>query len=396
MTTPFLDLKQASVELRPELDEAYRRVMDAGSFILGEEVAAFEREFADYCQVRHCVSVGNGLDALHLALRGAGVGPGDEVIVPGHTFIATWLAVSYAGAVPVAVDCRADTYTLDPGAIVKAITPRTKALLPVHLYGLPADMDPILTIARERKLVVVEDAAQAHGARYRGRRVGGLGDAGCFSFYPVKNLGALGDGGAVTTNDDRLAEELRRLRNYGSTKKYQHDVIGVNSRLDEMQAAFLRVKLRKLDEWNERRCRVAQDYLRRLGSHSGLILPAVPAWAEPVWHLFVVRHANRGALQQHLAQSGIGTMIHYPVPPHRTAAYAGQAHRAEELTCADRLTQEILSLPMHPWLSSGEVERLCDVLHRTPDSLTEQDSCLPAKLMRGLRGPRRRTIGLPT
>ena len=260
MRIPFLDLKAASTELREELDAAYHRVMDSGWYILGEEVDAFEAEWAAYCGVRYCVGVGNGLDALHLILRAMDIGTGDEVIVPSNTYIATWLAVSYAGATPVPVEPDPRTFNLDPTRVEAAITPRTRALLPVHLYGQPADMDGLLEVARRHDLRVVEDAAQAHGATYKGRRCGGLADAAGFSFYPGKNLGALGDAGAVTTDDDRIADRVRALRNYGSRRKYYHDEKGYNSRLDPLQAAFLRVKARHLDEWNGRRAELASRY----------------------------------------------------------------------------------------------------------------------------------------
>jgi dTDP-3-amino-3,4,6-trideoxy-alpha-D-glucose transaminase len=359
---PFLELRCANEELRHELTEAFHRVMETGHYVLGPEVEAFEREFADYCGVKHCVTVGNGFDALQLALRAAKIGSGDEVVVPGHTFIATWLAVTNVGAVPVAVDCSLQTYTIDVGEMARAIGPRTRAVIPVHLYGQPADMDGVLELARAHDLVVIEDAAQAHGASYRGRRVGALGNAGCFSFYPVKNLGALGDGGAVTTDDDSLAESVRLLRNYGSQRKYEHESLGINSRLDELQAAFLRVKLRKLDEWNQRRRQVARVYEESLRALTGLTLPGVPQWAEPVWHLFVIRHAARDALQRHLARWGIGAMVHYPTPPHLSGAYSSDRFQYGRLRRTERLCREILSLPMHAWLSELEVARVCEAL----------------------------------
>jgi dTDP-4-amino-4,6-dideoxygalactose transaminase len=352
---PFLDVGASYRELRSELDAAYERVMGAGWFILGKEVAAFEEEFAAYCGVRHCVSVGNGLDALYLTLKATGVGSGDEVIVPANTFIATWLAVSYAGAIPVAVEPDLATYNLDAERARQALTPRTKAVIPVHLYGQPADMDPLLDLAGRHGLTVIEDAAQAHGARYRSRRTGSLGHAGCFSFYPGKNLGAYGDGGAITTNDPALADRLRLLRNYGSRRKYQSEVTGVNSRLDELQAAFLRVKLRKLDEWNERRTHLVAGYRRALGERPGIHLPEVVEGAESVWHLFVVRLPHRDALQQHLARAGIDSLIHYPTPPHRSGAYAAGGWKGGPLPLTERLAQEVLSLPLGPHLSETDV-----------------------------------------
>lgn len=364
MKVPFLDLQAPYAELRDEMDAAYRRAMESGWYILGRESAAFEEEFAAYCGVRHCIGVGNGLDALHLILRAMGVGAGDEVIVPSNTFIATWLAVSYAGATPVPVEPDAKTYNLDPSRIEDAITPRTRAIIPVHLYGQPADMDAINQIAAPYGIKVVEDAAQAHGARYKGRRAGSLGHAAAFSFYPGKNLGALGDGGAVTTDDRELAEKIRLLRNYGSTVKYFHEEKGVNSRLDELQAALLRVKLSKLDEWNERRKVLAERYLQTLEGTPGLALPFVPEYAQPVWHLFVVRHPRRDELQKHLTDAGIGTLVHYPVPPHRQEAYRELNHAEGSFPVAERIAREILSLPMGPHLSMEEADAVISAISR--------------------------------
>jgi dTDP-4-amino-4,6-dideoxygalactose transaminase len=357
MSVPFLDLKRTNRDMIPEMESAFRRVMESGWYILGREVEAFEEEFAAYCGTRYCVGVGNGLDALHLILRACDIGAGDEVIVPSNTYIATWLAVSYAGAKPVPVEPDEATYNMNPQRILQAITPRTKAIMVVHLYGQPADMDAINAIARHHRLKVIEDAAQAHGARYKGARVGGLGDAAGFSFYPGKNLGALGDGGAVTTNDEGLASRLRMLRNYGSRVKYHNEEKGFNSRLDELQAALLRVKLEHLDTSNAERARLAEGYLRRLAG-SGLILPFVPEWADPVWHLFVIRSRARDTLQQHLEHAGIGTMIHYPVPPHLQPAYAELGYRAGALPVAEYIHREVLSLPMYPGLGEAELERI--------------------------------------
>jgi len=353
MNIPFLDLKSAYLEIKEELDAAYHRVMDSGWYILGEEVEAFEQEFADYCGVKHCIGVGNGLDALHLILRAMEIGPGDEVIVPANTYIATLLAISYAGATPVPVEPDEKTYNIDPNRIEEAITSRTRAILPVHLYGQPADMDPIIAIANRHGLKVIEDAAQAHGARYKGKRIGGLGDAAGFSFYPGKNLGAFGDGGAVTTNDDVLADRVRDLRNYGSRIKYHNEVKGFNSRLDELQAAFLRVKLRKLNEWNERRKIIADLYRMGLVEVLDLTLPYVPDWAEPVWHLFVIRTPEQKRLQQHLADNGIQTLIHYPVSPHKQGAYRELSHL--DLPVTERIHREVLSLPISPVMSDRDV-----------------------------------------
>jgi dTDP-4-amino-4,6-dideoxygalactose transaminase len=350
---PFLDLGHLHQSIREPLDQAYRRVLDSGWFIMGPELEAFEAEFATYCEVKHCIGVGNGLEALHLLLRAYGIGSGDEVIVPSNTFIATWLAVSECGATPVPVEPSSDTHNIDPVAIGNAITSRTRAIIPVHLYGQPADMDPIVELANKHNLVVIEDAAQAQGARYNGRRVGSLGHAAATSFYPGKNLGALGDGGAVLTNDFVIAEKVKQLRNYGSKIKYQHDVAGYNSRLDEMQAAFLRAKLVVLDDWNARRREVAQRYTALLNG-GRLILPMVPEFAEPVWHLYVVRSNQRDALKQSLEQRGVSTVIHYPIPPHHQGCYL--AYRNLRMPIAEMLAKEVLSLPMSPLMSFDDVD----------------------------------------
>lgn len=358
MKVPFLDFVQPYEELKAELDEAYFRFMRSAWYILGREVEAFEQEFAAYCGSKHCVGVGNGLEALHLILRAYGIGEGHEVIVPSNTYIATWLAVSYAGATPVPVEPDPGTFNLDPARIEAAITPRTKAIMPVHLYGQPADMDPIMAIGRARGLKVIEDNAQAQGARYKGRRTGALGDAAGNSFYPGKNLGAFGDAGAVTTDDAQLADAIRTLRNYGSKKKYYNECKGYNSRLDEIQAALLRVKLKKLDEWNGRRRQVAEGYLVKFRGAPGLTLPQVPAWAEPAWHLFVVRHAKREILQDRLAQAGIGTLIHYPVPPHLSGAYQDAGWKAGDFPLAEDIAKTVLSLPIGPHLASDQADQV--------------------------------------
>jgi dTDP-4-amino-4,6-dideoxygalactose transaminase len=350
---PFLDVPASYAELDDELDATAHSVMASGAYILGPEVTAFEQEFASYCDTRHAVGVGSGLDALRMILLGYRVGPGDEVVVPSNTFIATWLAVSQAGATPVPVEPDERTHNITAAAIEPAIGERTKAIIPVHLYGLPADMDAIVELGRERGIPVIEDAAQAHGATYRGLRAGSLADAAAFSFYPGKNLGALGDAGAVTTNDDALAERVRMLRNYGSKRKYHHEAPGLNSRLDSLQAALLRVKLRHLDDFNERRRAVARRYLERL---DGVVLPDTPAWADPVWHLFVVRHPQRDALQMRLDEAGVETLIHYPIPPHRSGAYAPYA--GPPLPVAEQLADVVLSLPIGPHLSLDDVDRV--------------------------------------
>ncbi|KAI94085.1 erythromycin biosynthesis sensory transduction protein eryC1, partial [Rhodomicrobium udaipurense JA643] len=317
----------------------------------------FEAEWAGFCGAGHAVGVANGLDALILALRALDIGPGDEVIVPSNTYIATWLAVTAVGARPVPVEPDPATHNIAPACIAAAITPATKALLPVHLYGQPADLDPILTLARQHGIAVVEDAAQAHGARYKGRRIGAHGDVVCWSFYPGKNLGALGDGGAITTNSADLADRIRVLRNYGSRVKYQNEVQGVNSRLDPIQAAVLRAKLPHLDAWTDRRRAIAATYAEGLRD-SGLILPHVPDWADPVWHLYVVRSPDRAGLQKRLAEAGVGTLIHYPVPPHMQAAYAELGLAPDALPMARQLAEEVLSLPMGPQLALVDAVRV--------------------------------------
>lgn len=393
---PFLELKPGYIELKDEFDEAYHRVMDSGWVLLGKELEAFEEEFAAFCETKFCVGVANGLDALHLVLRAWDIGPGDEVIVPSNTYIASWLAVSYAGATPVPVEPDPITYNIDPARIEEAITSRTKAIMPVHLYGQPADMDPIMAIAEKHGLRVIEDNAQAQGARYKGRLTGGLGHAAGTSFYPGKNLGAFGDAGGITTNDPELAERVRTLRNYGSKVKYHHDMQGINSRMDELQAAFLRVKLRHLNDWNARRANLAAaystalaDYSSQLFSVSGFqLLPAVPEWASPVWHLFVIRHPQRDALQKHLANHGIGTQIHYPIPPHLSGAYAPKKLKSEKaeklkkdlpfqdfsvsafqhLPLAEQLASEVLSLPIGPHVPAEAPALVAEALSTFPNS----------------------------
>ena len=363
--TPFLDVGAAYRELKSEIDAAVARVLESGWYILGPEVEAFESEWAVFCEASEAVGVANGLDALTLALRALDVGPGDEVIVPSNTYIATWLAVSAVGALPVPVEPDPATHNIDPARIEAALTPATRALMPVHLYGQPADLDPILALAQQHGLSVVEDAAQAHGARYKGRRIGAHGDVVCWSFYPGKNLGALGDGGAVTTNRADLADRIRVLRNYGSRVKYINEVQGLNSRLDPLQAAVLRVKLAHLDSWNERRRTIAAAYADGLKA-GGPIPPHVPNWAEPVWHLYVVRSPDRDGLQQQLTAAGIATLIHYPIPPHMQQAYSNLALAPGALPIARQLAGEVLSLPIWPQLSDadvygviGEVQSFC-------------------------------------
>lgn len=355
MTIPFLDAGAGYRELRDDIDAALQRVAASGRYLLDAELASFEEEFAAYCANDHCVAVGSGCDALELSLRALDIGPGDEVVVPAHTFIGTWLAVSATGARPVAVDPTPDGLSLDPALVEAALTPRTRALMPVHLHGHPADLDPLLAIAARHGLAVVEDAAQAHGARYRGRRIGS-GHVVAFSFYPGKNLGAMGDGGAVVTGDSGVAERIRLLRNCGSREKYRHEVRSTHSRLDEFQAAVLRAKLPRLDAWNVRRARIAERYDRALGALPQLALPVTARWADPVWHLYVIRCAERDELRRRLERAGVQTLIHYPVPPHRSPAYADDPAGAPAGThpLSERLAAQSLSLPLGPHLGEDE------------------------------------------
>ena len=359
MKVPILDLKPAYAELRAELDAAYHRVMESGWVLLAKELESFEAEYATSVGAKHCVGVANGLEAMQLVLMALGVGPGDEVIVPSHGYIATWLAVTHVGAKPVPVEPDPQTYNLDPNRLAAAITPRTKVILPIHLYGQTADMEAINAIAAARGLFVLEDAAQSHGALCRGRAAGALGHAAGVSFYPSKNLGALADAGAVTTSDDQLADKLRHLRNYGSKVRYHHEYLGLNSRLSELQAAFLRAKLPHLPAWNARRALLAGRYLTQLRGVGDLVLPTVPAWAAPVWHLFVIRTAHREALQAHLASRDIGTQIHYPIPPHLSSAYAFAGWKPGAFPLAEKFAHEVLSLPIGPHHPPAQIDHVC-------------------------------------
>ncbi|MDP6944200.1 MAG: DegT/DnrJ/EryC1/StrS family aminotransferase [Myxococcota bacterium] len=356
---PFLDLVAQHAPIQEALDQAWRDVSRSGQYILGPQVARFEADFAAYCGTEHAIGVGSGLDALHLVLRAWDLGPGDEVIVPANTYIATWLAVSLTGATPVPVEPTHATANLDVSRVEAAVTPRTRAVVPVHFYGQPVDMDPLKAIAGRHDLMLLEDAAQSHGARYRGQRTGGLGDAGAFSLYPGKNLGALGDGGIITTDDDALADRLRALRNYGSPVKYAHSIQGVNSRLDALQAALLSVKLPHLDSWNQRRRSIAHRYLEGLADIEELTLPLSEPWAEHVWHLFVVRHPRRDALQAALADRGVEAFKHYPRAPHQCGAYAGLVP-PDTLPITEGLAASLLSLPVGPHLDDAAVDAVID------------------------------------
>lgn len=357
MTIPLLDVGAAYRELQPAIDGAIARVLSSGHYIGGEETESFEAAYANYCGAAYCVGVGNGLDALSLTLRAMDVGTGDEVIVASNGFIATLLAVSSTGAVPVLVEPDPLTHNLDPAKVDAAVTSRTRVLLPTHLYGQPADLDPLLAVARRHDLKVVEDSAQAHGASYKGRRVGAHGDAVTWSFYPSKNLGAMGDAGAVTTDNSELAARIRTLGNYGSSRRYVNEVRGVNSRLDPIQAAVLAVKLDHLEAWNERRRVVAAFYNRELAS-CDLTLPCVPDWATPVWHQYVIECDNRDALAARLNSAGIATLVHYPIPPHLQRAYSDLDVPRGALPIAARLAERVLSLPMGPHLGLDQAARV--------------------------------------
>lgn len=356
---PFLDLKAPYLELKGELDEAYQRVMQSGWYLLGSELSAFEQEFAAYCGSQYAIGVANGLQALELILRAYDIGPGDEVIVPSNTYIATWLAVTQVGATVVPVEPDIRTYNIDPARIEAAITSKTKAIMPVHLYGQAVEMDPIMQLADRYNLKVIEDAAQAHGATYKGKKAGALGHAAGFSFYPGKNLGAFGDAGAVTTNDAKINERIRLLRNYGSKVKYYNEEIGTNSRLDEFQAAALRVKLKYLDAWNARRKTIAEYYTDAL-KEMNIIRPVIIENSQSAWHLYVIRTGEREALQASLNERGIHTLIHYPLPPHKQKAYKSMDHW--QLPISEKIHNEVLSLPMGPHLRMEQAQAVVSAL----------------------------------
>ena len=360
----FLELKKVNASYQNEINAAIQRVIDTGWYLLGEEGKAFEKEFADYNGAEHCLGVANGLDALILILMGyremGVISKGDEVMVPANTYIASILAISRAGLVPVLVEPDSATYNIDPSRIEAAITTKTKAIMVVHLYGQCADMAPICVIASKYKLKVIEDAAQAHGASYMGRKTGALGDAAGFSFYPGKNLGAMGDGGAITTSDPQLAEVISALRNYGSHHKYHNKYKGMNSRLDEIQAAILRVKLKHLDDDNEKRRMIAKYYLDHL-SNLDFELPFIAEYGIPAWHLFVIRHKQRDLLAKYLLEHQIQTVIHYPIPPHKQIAYPELAHLSLPIT--ESIHREVLSLPISPVLMSNEITEVVTAIH---------------------------------
>jgi dTDP-4-amino-4,6-dideoxygalactose transaminase len=357
MKVPFLDLSSSYKELQPKIEDAVLRSLRSGWYVGGADVETFENDYATFTQSKFCVGVANGLDALQLALKALGVQPGDEVIVPSNTFIATWLAVSDCGAIPIPVEPDVLTCNIDCNLIESAITKRTKVIIPVHLYGQPADMDAVVGIARRYGLRVLEDAAQAQGAFYKGRPIGTHGDIVAWSFYPGKNLGAVGDAGAITTNDSDLADKVRVLRNYGSRQRYVNEVQGYNSRLDPVQASVLKVKLNYLREWNGRRAQIANRYTEAF-SGTRLVLPIVPAWADPVWHLYCVRHSRRDELRQALADRGVETLVHYPIPPHLQAAYASLGYSLGTFPIAESMANSLISLPIGPTMTEEQIQHV--------------------------------------
>lgn len=359
MNVPFLDLKKINMQHLDLFREEFNDVFNSGNYVLGNKVKLFEENFAKYNGVNYCITVNSGLDALTLVLKAWGIKAGDEVIVPSNTFVATWFAVCNVGASPVPVEPDFLTYNINPQGLEKFITKKTKAIIPVHLYGQPADMNPILEICKKFNIKVLEDAAQSHGARYFNKSTGSLGDAAAFSFYPGKNLGGIGDGGAITTNDKLLTEKLFKLRNYGSTEKYSHESLGFNSRLDELQAAFLNVKLKMLDHDNSQRVRVANRYLDLL-KFSNIQLPYVPDWADPVWHLFVIRTKNRQKIIEKFKKYNIESLIHYPVPCHKHKAFKGINFRSMKDT--ENMANEILSLPISPIMTDESIIYVCENL----------------------------------
>jgi len=367
---PYLDLKAQYHSIKPEIDAAIARVLESGQFVLGSEVAGFEEEFAAYCGTAECIALNSGTSALHLALLAAGVGPGDEVITVPFTFVASIAAVIYAGARPVLVDIDSRSFTMDPSVIEAAITPRTKAILPVHLYGQSADMDPIMEIARRHRLVVIEDAAQAHGAKYKGRPVGSVGDMACFSFYPGKNLGAYGEGGAVTTSNPEYARTIRMLRDWGQDRKYHHVLRGFNYRMEGFQGAILRVKLRHLERWTEARRTVVNLYNKHLAD-SGVEMPTEMPWGRHVYHVYTLRVDDRDGLQTALHANGIQTGIHYPVPAHLQPAYADLGYGRGAFPRSEEAAGQVLSLPLYPELSSQAVAEVAGAVKKVVANRTQ-------------------------
>jgi len=364
MNIPFVDFAPSNQQFREKALKTLEHVFDKGWYILGEQVQQFEQEYATYHNVKHCIGVANGLDALHIALRIKGIGKGDEVIVPSNTYIATVLSISFVGAKPVFVEPNPRTYNIDPNRIQEAITPQTKAIIPVHLYGQACEMDAIMQIAKKYNLYVVEDNAQAQGAMYNNKKTGSFGDVNATSFYPSKNLGALGDAGAITTSDDTYAYKCRVMRNYGSQKRYYNEVIGLNSRLDELQAALLRIKLQYLDQWNAERNAIAQIYLKELQNTGDLVLPVTADKATHIFHLFVIRTQYRNALQEHLQKNGVQTVIHYPVPPHLQECYQHLEYKKGDFPIAEALANTCISLPIFVGMTESQIQYVCDTIKK--------------------------------
>lgn len=363
MQVPYLDFEAVNQRLKPAMTDAWNEVIDSKWYIMGSQCQAFEEEYASYTGTKHSVGVGNGLDALTISLKALGIGPGDEVLVPSNTYIATWLAVSHVGATPIPVEPDARTYNITAAGLQPHINEKTKAIMPVHLYGQPCLMGPIMELAHKHNLFVVEDNAQAHGSTYQGIKTGSFGHANGHSFYPGKNLGAIGDGGGITCNDAELHNRIKMLRNYGSEKKYYNQVIGYNSRLDELQAAILRKKLTVLDEWTQERQQLAARYLQQLDTANGIILPFVEEETSPVWHIFLVRHAERDRLQAYMSENGIGTLIHYPVPPHLQEAYSDLGYQKGDFPIAEEIAETCLSIPLYYGMTHQQVDRVCEVLN---------------------------------
>ena len=363
MKVPFLSFDELHNPIKDDLKKAFSDVLNSNWFIMGNQLEQFEKEYAEWNNVQHCIGVSNGLDALILSLRALEIGPGDEVIVPSNTYIATALAVSHVGATPVFVEPRIETANINPDLIETSITRRTKAIMPVHLYGQACEMEAIMRIANQYNLFVIEDNAQAHGATYNGKKTGSWGHINATSFYPGKNLGALGDGGAITTDDDEFAHKVRVLRNYGSQEKYKNEVLGYNNRLDELQAAFLRAKLSKLDEWTVERNQIADSYIKALKYVEGIGLFNITKRATSAYHLFVIKTASREKLQKHLAEQGIGTMIHYPIPPHLQECYKYLGYKKGDFPIAEKLSHEVLSLPIYVGLNENIIQAVIDKIN---------------------------------
>lgn len=363
MNIPFLDLKAQYQKIKIEIKQRLEKVLDSAQFVLGAEVEEFEKNFASFCEAEYCVACNSGTSALHLALLASGIKPGDEIILPAHTFIATAEAVSYCQAMPVFAEIDSRTYTLDPEQVKSKITEKTRAIIPVHLYGQPADLDPLKEICQRGRMILIEDAAQAHGARYKKKRVGSFGDISCFSFYPGKNLGAYGEGGAVVTNDELLAHKIRMLRDHGQPRKYHHQTIGFNYRMDGFQGAVLNVKLRYIDEWNSLRRQKAKLY-NELLDKADVITPSEPDYAESVYHLYVILSENRERLKNYLEENGVGTGLHYPIPLHFQKAYQFLGYKKGDFPVTEKVSNSLLSLPIYPELDNSKIEYICELIKK--------------------------------